>query len=247
MGRNLVIAHRTDQGMQRRENQDACGFWRDAVSGNHLLIVADGMGGAACGSAASRMAVKIVQEHFFNPELQHIPINDRLSDAMIAANNAIYQKACDEPHCQGMGTTCVAVAVCGRHAFISHVGDSRLYLIRDQRIARMTKDHSLVQRMLDDGLINEEEAESHPQRNVLQRAIGPRAEVTPEVRPEPLELAPHDILLLATDGLFGQMRDEEMFEIALTHEPASAIDVLVNLANERGGPDNITIGICKVL
>ncbi len=246
MPRNFVIAHRTDTGQQRKENQDACGFWRDTVSGDHLLVVADGMGGAACGSAASQLAVTVVQQHFFNPELQQVAINDRLSQALIRANEAIIQQSEANPHCQGMGTTCVIVAIAGRHAFLAHVGDSRIYLIRDQRIARLTKDHSLVQRMLDDGLIDEEEAASHPQKNVLQRAIGPRAEVVPEVRPEPLELQTGDLLLLCTDGLYGLIRDEEIFEIVEHAAPQQACDALVNLANERGGPDNITVAVCKV-
>lgn len=246
MPRNLVIAHRTDTGQQRKENQDACGFWRDTLSGDHLLIVADGMGGAACGSSASRMAVSIIQEHFFNPVLQQAAINDRLELAILHANQAIYQQAAENPECQGMGTTCVVAAIAGRYAFLAHVGDSRIYLVREQRIIRLTRDHSLVQRMLDDGLIEEHEAAVHSQRNVLQRAIGPRREVVPEVRSEPVELLPGDLLIMCTDGLYGQMRDEEIFEIVQQHEPQAACDALVSLANERGGPDNITVAICRV-
>ncbi|HZS05016.1 MAG TPA: Stp1/IreP family PP2C-type Ser/Thr phosphatase [Blastocatellia bacterium] len=246
MSRNLVIAHRTDLGMQRKENQDACGFWRDTISGDHLLVVADGMGGAACGSAASRLAVRIIQEHFFNTAWQQIAINERLAQAIIVANQMVHQEAEANPQCQGMGTTCVVVAISGRYAFLAHVGDSRIYLVREQRIARLTRDHSLVQRMLDDGLIEEEEAATHPQKNVLQRAIGPRLDIVPEVRPEPVELQPGDILVLCTDGLCGLVDDHEIFELAMHNEPQPACDGLVNLANERGGPDNITVAICKV-
>lgn len=246
MPRNLVIAHRSDMGLKRRENQDACGFWRDTVSGDHLLLVADGMGGAACGSAASQMAVKVIQEHFFDPALQQVAINDRLALAFTHANHIIHHQSETTAGCEGMGTTCVAAALAGRYAFLAHVGDSRIYLVREQRIIRLTRDHSLVQRMLDDGLIDEDEAAAHPQRNVLQRAIGPRAEVIPEVRPEPVELLPGDVLVLCTDGLYGQMRDEELFQIVRHNEPQAACDALVSLANERGGPDNITVAICLV-
>lgn len=247
MPRSLVIAQRTDLGLQRKENQDACGIWRDNVSGDHLLVVADGMGGAACGSAASQMAIRIIQEHFFHPEQQGSSINERLTGAILQANQVIYQQAEANPQCHGMGTTCVIVAISGRYAFLAHVGDSRIYLVRNQRIARLTKDHSLVQRMLDDGLLDEAEAAVHPQRNVLQRAIGPRAEVIPEVRGEPLELQSGDGLLLCTDGLYGQVRDEELFEvIRQAAAPAEACEALVALANERGGPDNITVAFCRV-
>ena len=247
MPRTLVIAHRTDIGLQRKENQDACGFWRDTVTGEHLLIVADGLGGAACGSAASQMAVNVIREQYFNPQWQQGAITERLSHAIIHANHEIHHQSEANPSCKGMGTTCVIAAISGKYAFLAHVGDSRIYLIRDQKIARLTRDHSMVQRMLEDGLINEEEAETHPQKNVLQRAIGPRSDVVPEVRPEPMELFPGDVLILCTDGLSGQLLDEEIFEtVQCAVDPQAACDALVEFANRRGGPDNITVAVCKV-
>jgi protein phosphatase len=246
MSQNLVIAHRTDTGRQRKENQDACGFWRDTASGDYLLIVADGMGGAACGSSASQLAVRTIQEIFFNPALQQTAINDRLNQAILQANRAVLEEAAANPQCQGMGTTCVTAAISGRYAFLAHVGDSRIYLVREQRIIRLTKDHSLVQRLLDDGLIDEEEATAHPQKNVLQRAIGPREDVVPDIRPEPVELQSDDALILCTDGLCGLVRDEEMFALVKQNDPQTACDALVALANERGGYDNITVAVCRV-
>jgi protein phosphatase len=246
MSRNLMVAHLTDPGLKRKDNQDSCGCWRDANSGDHLLLVADGMGGAACGREASDVAINSIRDKFFDPALQQISISERLKLAFHAAHLSIRERVAINPECDGMGTTCVAAAISGKHAFLAHIGDSRIYLSRGQRITRLTKDHSLVQRMFDDGLIEEHEIASHPQRNVLQRALGPRDEVEPEIKQEPLELLSGDVLLLCTDGLCGQVHDEEIFEIISKVEPMEACESLINLANWRGGPDNITVAVCKV-
>jgi len=246
MDRKVIVAYRTDVGLERSENQDAYGYWSDEASLCHLLIVADGMGGAACGGVASRLAVHMIHERFFNQAERQTPITERLRGAIIEANRAIYHQAASDPRCYGMGSTCVILAVTVGRAYLAHVGDSRIYLVRDHRIARLTRDHSRVQRMLDDGLITEEEAHGHPDSNMIERSLGPRATVEPEVRPEPIELRSGDTFVLCTDGLTGLVRDEEIFEI-VRHAPAqAACDALVDLANERGGHDNVTVGIARI-
>ena len=246
MSRKVIIAHRSDVGLERQENQDSCGYWHDAASDCHLTIVADGMGGAACGGLASKLATHIIRECLFDGTMRQMPMTERLAFAMTEANRTIYQRAASDARCYGMGSTCAVLAVTGGRAYLAHVGDSRIYLIRDGRIARLTRDHSRVQRMLDDGLINEEEAIGHPQSNVLERSLGPRANVTPEVRPEPIELRDEDTFVLCTDGLTGLVRDEEIFEI-MTHAPTKpACDALIDMANERGGHDNITVAVVRI-
>jgi len=246
MSRNVIVAHRTDVGLEREENQDACGYWHDAASDCYLTVVADGMGGAACGSIASQLATQIVHERLFNEAARQMPMIERLDYALTEANRVIYQRAASDGRCHGMGSTCVVVAVTGEQAYLAHVGDSRIYLIRDGRIARLTRDHSRVQRMLDDGLISEEEAIGHPESNVIERSLGPRSSVTPEVRPEPIELCEDDTFVLCTDGLTGLVRDDEIFEL-VNHTPIKpACEALIEMANQRGGHDNITVALVRI-
>jgi len=247
MHRNVIVAHRTDLGLERSENQDAYGYWFDEASACHLLIVADGMGGGACGDLASRLTVHTIHAQFFDPSARRTPIPERLGRAIIEANRVIRERAERETRCQGMGSTCVILAVTGGQAYLAHVGDSRLYLIRESRIVRLTRDHSRVQRMVDDGLITEEEAMSHPDSNLIDRSLGPHATVEPEVRPEPLELLAGDTFVLCTDGLTGLVRDEEIFTIIHEAPPQPACEALIELANERGGHDNITVEIIRLV
>jgi protein phosphatase len=246
MFQNITVAHRTDVGLERQENQDSYGYWYDEAGNCHLCIVADGMGGAACGGVASRLAVHIIHERFFSAAERSLPIPERLKRAILEANRVIHQQAESDPRCHGMGSTCVLLAVSGGRAYLAHVGDSRIYLVRGGRIARLTRDHSRVQRMLNDGLITEEEAIGHPDSNVIDRSLGPRAAVEPEVRSEPIELQAGDTFVLCTDGLTGLVRDEEIFEIVCHTTPQRACDTLIELANERGGHDNITVEVVSI-
>ncbi len=248
MHRNIIIASRTDTGLERTENQDACGCWYEESSDTYLLVVADGMGGAACGAVASQLAVQVIYERFFSIAERQLPCAERLARAICAANAVIHQRAEKEWRCHGMGSTCAVLAVIPsvKRAYLAHVGDSRIYLIRDNRIARLTRDHSRVQRLLDDGLITEEEAMNHPDSNLLERSLGHRATVLPEVRSEPIEISSGDIFVVCTDGLTSLVRDEEIFELARQYPPQPACDALIALANERSGPDNITVQIMQI-
>jgi protein phosphatase len=173
-------------------------------------------------------------------------VSQRLEMAIVEANQMILRRADRDRRCRGMGSTCAALAVVDDHAHLAHAGDSRIYLIRENRIAQLTRDHSRAQRMLNDGLITEEEAATHPDRNWLDRALGLRAEITPEVRPTPIPLCENDIFILCTDGLTSLVRDEEMFKIIHRSPVDQACEALITLANERGGHDNITVAIARV-
>jgi serine/threonine protein phosphatase PrpC len=242
----LRIAHRTDTGQEREENQDAVSYTCDERFGHHLLVVADGMGGAACGQVASQLAVQTIRQCFFAQAHPDLSINDRINLSIIEANRMILHRASRDRQCRGMGSTCAVLLLAGSHAHLAHAGDSRIYLIREGRIKQLTRDHSRTNRMLDDGLITEEEAFDHPDRNWLDRALGLREEIKPDVRSDPIFMCENDIFILCTDGLTAMVRDEEIFRVARNARVEDACEALIALANERGGDDNITVAIARL-
>ncbi|MFN9740976.1 MAG: PP2C family protein-serine/threonine phosphatase [Acidobacteriota bacterium] len=250
MAYTVKVACRTDPGREQEENQDSIGYICDERQGLHLMIVADGVGGAVCGQMASQLAVQTIRQSFF--AFDHLAgvvpaeIGERLTFAIAEANRTILQRGRRDRRCRGMGSTCAVLVLQGEHAWIAHAGDSRIYLIRENRIVQMTRDHSRVQRMLDDGLLTEEEALTHPERHYLERALGLREEIRVDLRPLPLPLLTADLLIACTDGLTSLVGDEEIYRIALSHPPDEACTNLINLANERGGHDNISIGIIRI-
>lgn len=258
MRHQVITAHLTDIGLERKENQDAVECVYDERSDTHLLIVADGMGGAACGSRASHLATQTIADNFFDHASGTLIVPLRLNRALIAANHVIWSEAhlgLDAitgnslpgiPNCRGMGATCVVLALLNDQAWLAHVGDSRIYHISPSRIVRLTRDHSHVQRLVDGGLISEEEALTHPDRSRIERALGPRELVRPEVRPEPIPLIEGDSFLLCSDGLSGLVHDEELFGIVLNAPAKQACQTLVALAKQRGGHDNITVAIARI-
>jgi protein phosphatase len=242
----IHIAHLTDPGLVRPENQDAVHYVLDEAAGVHLLIVADGMGGAACGSHASQQAVKVIADVFFEKTSATLSTPDRLRRSLIAANHTIWESAKQNPHCKGMGATCVVLALIQRQGWLAHVGDSRIYQVSPDRIRRLTRDHSHVARMVEDGLLSEEEAQKHPERSRIERALGPREIVKPEIPTDPLLLIEGDQFVLCTDGLSSLVHDEEIFGIVLNAPSSEACATLVALAKQRGGNDNITVAIATI-
>ncbi|MGH9833713.1 MAG: Stp1/IreP family PP2C-type Ser/Thr phosphatase [Blastocatellia bacterium] len=246
MRHQVVVAHRTDTGREQRENQDSVVYLRDERDGCHLLIVADGLGGKACGQIASGLAIQTIRQSFFTTCGSNLTINQRLEGAINEANRLILHRADRDRRCRGMGSTCAALVVADELAHLAHIGDSRIYLIRDGRITQLTHDHSRVQRMLDDGLITEEEAANHPDRNWLERALGLRLDIMPDVRTDPIRLYDEDTFVVCTDGLTSLVRDEEIFRIVRRAPVEPACDAMIMLANERGGHDNITVAIARI-
>lgn len=246
----VKVACRTDTGREQQENQDSIGYICDERQGLHLLIVADGVGGAVCGQMASQLAVQTIRQSFFAFEhlagIKAAEISERLNFAVTEANRTILQRGRRDRRCRGMGSTCAVVALREESVWIAHAGDSRIYLIRDNRIVQMTRDHSRVQRMLDDGLITEDEALTHPERHYLERALGLREEIRVDLRPLPLPVLPDDLLIACTDGLTSLVGDEEIYRVALANSPDDACLKLINLANDRGGHDNISVGIMRI-
>ena len=236
----------TDRGLVRKTNQDA--YLIDLES--MLLIVADGMGGHAGGEVASKLCIECVDQVFHEKfesippeELSQLKIANSLSDAINVASTRIYEKALEEPNLKGMGTTATVVKIISNTAHFAQVGDSRLYLLRCGFIYQLTQDHSLVSEQVAAGVISEEEAKNHQLRNVITRSVGYQEEEY--VDTGSLSLEDQDFLVLCSDGLHGKVSNREIANLVLRYE-VDAVDPLVDLANERGGEDNITLIIIKV-
>lgn len=246
MRQQITIAHRTDTGLERQHNEDAIICLCDERHNCYLLVVADGLGGTSCGQIASQLAVQTIRQNFFGTADGNLTINQRLDFAINEANRTILSRAQRDRYCRGMGSTCAVLTLTDEYAHLAHLGDSRIYLIRDNCIRLLTRDHSRAQRMLDDGLITAEEAINHPDRDWLDRALGLRPEIKPDIKPEPILVRQEDTFVVCTDGLTNQVRDEEILRIVQRAPVARACDALITLANQRGGPDNITIAIARI-
>ena len=238
---------RTDVGLVRSENQDFGTYTtasEESVShpGGRLLIVADGMGGHRGGATASRLAAETVKAQYLGSETADIPA--ALKESLIRANARIFSEAQSNPELRGMGTTTSVLAVRDDRGWLAHVGDSRIYLVRNDEIRQLTDDHSLVATMVREGLLTSAEAETHPRRNVLQRSMGVAEEVEVDVR-GPIELREGDTFILCSDGLHGLVKEHELREIAKKPIDAAA-DEFLRKALERGAPDNVTVIVARV-
>ena len=227
----------TDTGLIRHENQDAFGF--DQLPGGYsVAVVCDGMGGVAGGSIASTVAV----ETFIRTltETLHSGHTDRaVQEAVTAANAAIRQRAAGHPELKSMGTTLVSALVKGDKVLISNVGDSRAYLAGADGLRQISRDHSLVEDMVEKGDLTPGQARSHPRRNLITRALGP--DPTVEADGFPLQWKPGDFLLLCSDGLVNTVTDQEiMFEILHNGQPEGCLQRLMAISKQRGAPDNVT-------
>jgi serine/threonine protein phosphatase PrpC len=214
-----------------------------------LFIVADGMGGAAAGELASQMAADTIYDQLTRTwaserELTPQRFAYRLKEAVEVANGHIHAYAKAHPEVRGMGTTTTAVGILNDHVYLTQVGDSRAYLIRNGQAVQLTRDQSLTQRLVEAGELTEEEAARSERRNIILQALGPDAKVKVDLTYQ--EVRKGDILVLCSDGLSGQVRKEEIAEIATRERDLqTACDRLIALANERGGPDNITVVIVR--
>lgn len=246
----MDVAGVSDVGCQRQNNEDHYSYWEPSGDveferKGRLLIVADGMGGHEGGQEASHLAVEAIQETY-----AAIPDEDRqsaLAAGFHQAHTRIADHASQHPELRGMGTTATAAVILGDHLYFAHIGDSRLYLLRSGMISRLTHDHSYVARLVENGTITVEEAEVHPQRHVLTAALGVGVEVPPDAPTSAVPLKPGDTVLLCTDGLWGMLTETEMHDIATGNAVDEACKALVALAKKRGGPDNITVQIVRIL
>jgi PPM family protein phosphatase len=245
----LELASLTDVGCQRENNEDAFSYWEpqtdaDFQEKGRLVIIADGMGGYEGGQEASRLAVETIQA-VFDHEAAHDP-RDALLKGFQAAHDRIQQYANAHPEFHGMGTTCTALALNDLHLYFAHIGDSRLYLVRAGSIARLTRDHSYVGRLVESGVLRSDEAEHHPQRHILTAALGAGSDIAADAPANPVALENGDILVLCTDGLWSLVPEAEILEIVISRDPSGACAELVKRARERSGPDNITVQVLRL-
>lgn len=236
----------TDVGLVRRENQDAYAM-REAA-GHTICVVCDGMGGAAGGKLASRIAVEtFIQtlEQQLRPAMPPEELQAATVCAIDAANQAVREAAGQSEAYQNMGTTLVSAVTCACGAVVANVGDSRAYHITDKTILRITRDHSLVERMVEEGNLTPEEARHHPKRNLITRALGPGEDAQCDCYLCFMEAG--DYLLLCTDGLVNTVTDGEMFAEVQKGAPETCLERLLNIAISQGAPDNVTAVLMRKL
>jgi serine/threonine protein phosphatase PrpC len=252
-GIQLRTGSHTSVGKIRENNEDSLHLW--VSSGYVVAVVADGMGGAAAGEEASRLAVEAVENGLIltSPETNNLDrmseqtIASRLSQAIRAGNQNIVARAAVDPEMRGMGTTVTLAFVRGARAIIAHVGDSRAYLVDGEMggITQITDDHSFVEALVAAGHLTHEQAEEHPMKNVLYRALGQNEEI--EVDVYETQLHSGDRIVLCSDGLTRHVKPREIAEIVLSiDDPEIASQALVDLTNARGGEDNVSVIVIAV-
>ena len=237
---------KTDKGKVREMNQDYY-YISDTLDEIQLFIIADGMGGYNGGEIASQLAVetakKYIENNFKDIEKDRDSIIQLLGSSIEYANMVVYEKSQEKQELQGMGTTLEICLIYNNKAYIGHVGDSRIYRVRKQFIRKLTQDHSYVQKLVKDGTITKEQAEHHPQKNMLMRALGCNAFVEPDVMVK--GFLKDDVLIICTDGLTNMVGQETIYEIIRDNNIEQASKELVKLANDNGGYDNITVIVIK--
>ncbi len=236
----MKVFAKTDIGRERKLNEDFY-YIAKPESDIKLYIVADGMGGYNGGEVASKLATeetqKFIEQNFNHYKNSKEEIIELIKDSIENANAKVYQKSCDNEALKGMGTTLDVCLIYNGKAYIGHVGDSRVYRIRKDFMRRITKDHSYVQTLIEDGSITKEEAYYHPKKNMLTKALGCESNVDPDVYVK--TIIADDIILMCTDGLTNMIKEDEIYQI-IKENPEDAAEKLIEVANHNGGIDNIT-------
>lgn len=231
----MAATLRTDIGRLRRQNEDAAWFDESRA----VFAVADGMGGHLAGEVASRMAIEAVQRM---AQENACPGIAALREAVASAHETILAHAQDHIECAGMGTTLSVLWLGVNYAYIAHVGDSRIYRLREGSLTQITQDHSLVEELVRAGLITREQARTHPRRNIITRALGTHGENEPDLLVT--DVRDGDLFLLCTDGLTGMVTDGDIERVLREYDMETAADRLLALALDAGGRDNVTLILC---
>jgi protein phosphatase len=237
----LKIFGRTDTGRARPTNQDAyiCGELSEHTV---FAVVCDGMGGANGGNVASAIAIKVISDRIvglYREGMASNSIRNLLESAISAANIEIYDMAMADLNLRGMGTTVVAAIVTDDQLFIAHVGDSRAYMVTEKEIDQITRDHSIVQAMVEKGQLTQSEAKNHPRKHFITRALGVEDTVACDFAEIPFPEA--GLLFICTDGLTNMVEVDDIYTIATSNSADQIADCLVDAANMAGGSDNITV------
>lgn len=245
----LQVVVRTDLGNVRQNNEDTGLYYRIAdekviSEKGCLLMVADGMGGHQAGEVASRMASEIIIREYFNPKRDN-NIEKNLRKAFATANTRILQAANSNAAQEGMGTTCTALILTGKEIHFAHVGDSRAYLYKKDKLSRITEDHTYVQELVRSGEISASEADTHPRRNILTNAMGTKPDMKVDAGRFNQLFEPGDRLMLCSDGLYDYLNDDEIAAFLGGNDLTTVAEQMIAIAKKRGGHDNITIVLAQ--
>jgi protein phosphatase len=257
----FITAGLSHPGERREINEDRFAIESYRLGRTHclLVVVSDGIGGHLAGEVAAELTVHVIRQHLTTASRKRP--TERMHEAILSAGEAVLAKAGSDPQFEGMGATVALAWILGDRLYTGHVGDSRIYLLRDDRLHQLTTDHTWIQEAIDRQIIRPEEARNHPYAHMLQRAIGGNIQPEPDFRMrmagdksdaqseshQGMRLKPGDQLLLCTDGLTDLVEDGEIAEALRTQEPEQAAQSLITLARARGGHDNITVVILKRL
>lgn len=237
----MKILEKTDIGLVREENQDTCNTRQ--IGEYFSAVVCDGMGGTKGGRVASSLAVDVYQQSLegkIRSGMKLNELNKAIQQSITLANDAVYQRSSQEEELQHMGTTLVSALVNERTALIANVGDSRAYHVTEEGIRQISRDHSVVENMVERGDLTPQEAKHHPRRNLITRALGPDTAVEADIFQ--INWAQGDMILLCSDGLVNTVSDQEiLFELIHHGETDTCLDRLLALSLERGAPDNVTM------
>ncbi len=249
LSRDYRAVAATDVGSVRDNNEDNLIFSRPfdkdkRIEKGCLALVADGMGGHSKGELASKLATEIITRSYFDSSLD---ILEALKQAFEKANKTIYQQASKSARTKGMGTTCTAVVLLQDRIYLGHVGDSRAYLLNNEHLIQLSCDHTYVQHLLDKGMIQQEEALSHPQRNIITRAMGTNAKLNADYSEQKVRFEEGDKLLLCSDGLYEYLPTHEIQDIIGQYSLNDAAHAMIQLAKKRGGHDNISVLIVEAV
>ncbi|TXH20245.1 MAG: Stp1/IreP family PP2C-type Ser/Thr phosphatase [Chitinophagaceae bacterium] len=245
---NMVATVVSDIGNVRKNNEDAASIFipenkKELNKKGTLLLLADGMGGHNSGEVASELALKTISHDYYN---KNSSVKNAIKTAFTNANSVIYDTALNEVIYKGMGTTCTAIVIQDENIYMGHVGDSRVYFFNESESKQISKDHTLVQFKIEQGEINPEDAETHPERNVLTNAMGTKPFIEADFVKIPYKWRENSVILICSDGLYEYVKIKEMTQLVST---ISNIDILaskfIEMAKTRGGHDNITVVIAS--
>jgi PPM family protein phosphatase len=238
---HIECGDRSDQGRVRTSNEDS----KVANLQKKIFLVADGMGGHAAGEVASQMAASTVEEILSNAEPDSNP-EELLQKAVQNANTRVYEAQANQIEYRGMGSTLTLLLIRENQFYLAQVGDSRAYLLRNETLTQLTRDHSIVWQLYEDHLITKEDLSRHPRKNLITRSIGTHEQVEVDIQSD--EIHENDIFLLCSDGLTDVLSDQEIQKLLSSDGkyPQEICEVLVNEANAGGGPDNITVVVVSI-
>ncbi len=235
---------KSDIGKVRNNNEDYL-IKKKISNSEYLFIVADGMGGHQAGNIASKLGAETFLKYYSSVRKKGVSIQESMLESINQANSAILDKATSEIDKRGMGTTFSSLLISDNEANIIHIGDSRIYLVRDGKIKKVTTDHTFVEKMVDEGRITSEEARVHPQKNILYMSLGAREVFHPD-EVKGIKIENNDIFLICSDGLTDMVTDDVIKEYCELYSPEKAVNELIALSNKNGGLDNISIIIIKI-